>query len=125
MPCAFARIRTSFSCTSICRLVASASCQLPVGIEKWSVVSSGCQWRPDQQLSVPAPGEALEADTLFPTDDWQLPLDWPTAFGNSSALIPTETGILRPDPTDNCELTLTTPPGNFSAPIPLATGNWH
>ena len=92
MPCAFARIRTSFSCTSICRLVASASCQLPVGTEQWSV---------------PAPGEALEADTLFPTDDWQLPLAWQLSSA-TLALVPTDTGILRPDPSGNWQLALTT-----------------
>ena len=65
MPCACARIRTSFSCTSICRLVASASCQLPVGI--------GCGQLP-VWLSRPQ-------------------LCFPLTTGNSSAPIPLATGI--------------------------------
>jgi hypothetical protein len=83
MPSAFVRIRTSFSCTSISRLVASASCQLPVGIEQWPVViaipsgdrtdSVSCQWGPDEQLpGAPVSSLIFEADTLFPTDNWQL-----------------------------------------------------
>ncbi len=84
MPSAFVRIRTSFSCTSICRLVASASCQLPVGIEQWRVVIALSQWGPDEQLpGAPVSSLIFEADTLFPTDNWQLTTGNSPDVGNS------------------------------------------
>jgi hypothetical protein len=84
MPCAFARIRTSFSCTSISKSVARASCQLPVGIGQLSVLSASCQWGPADQWSVPVPNVAFEADALFPlkTGNWQLSSPIPLATDN-------------------------------------------
>ncbi len=105
MPCAFARIRTSFTCTSICRLVASASCQLPVGIG---------------QLPVRVPNVGFRGRYSVLTDNRQL-LPWlrdnrqPT-----SAASP---------PRSHWQLTLTSrlPLSNWqlSAPSPLETGNRH
>jgi hypothetical protein len=122
MPCGFARIRTSFSCTSICRLVSSASCQLPVGIEQWSVVSAGCQWRPDQQSSVPAPSEALEADTLFPTDDWQLPLAWQLTSATPPPWSPL---TLASSPRSLWQLATDTDNSPWQLFPPDSSGNWQ
>ncbi len=110
MPCAFARIRTSFTCTSICRLVASASCQLPVGIG---------------QLPVRVPNVGFRGRYSVLTDNWQL-LPWsrdnrqPTSAASPprshwqltlttpQPTPPFQLATLRPEPTRNWQPTLTT-----------------